>query len=60
MTDDRALLPFDEGDGRLIRRQWHDGRWFFSVVDVVRLLTDSERPRLRCVSGLGLSRTLRR
>jgi DNA-damage-inducible protein D len=45
MTDDRALLPFDEGDGRLIRRQWHDGRWFFSVVDVVGLLTDSERPR---------------
>jgi DNA-damage-inducible protein D len=45
MTDDRALLPFDEGDGRLIRRQWHDGRWYFSVVDVVGLLTDSERPR---------------
>src|SRR5258708_7867470 len=45
MTDDRALLPFDEDDGRLIRRQWHDGRWFFSVVDVLGLLTDSERPR---------------
>jgi group I intron endonuclease len=26
MTDDRALLPFDEGDGRLIRRQWHKGQ----------------------------------
>src|SRR5260221_400351 len=46
MTDDRALLPFDgEGDGRLIRRQWHDGRWFFSVVDVVLLLTDTAAPR---------------
>jgi DNA-damage-inducible protein D len=44
MTDDQALLPF-EGNGRLIRRQWHEGRWFFSVVDVVGLLTDSERPR---------------
>jgi DNA-damage-inducible protein D len=45
MTDDRALLPFDEGNGRLIRRQWHDGRWFFSVVDVVSLLTDTAAPR---------------
>ena len=45
MTDDRALLPFDEGDGRLIRRQWHDGQWYFSVVDVVGLLTDSGEPR---------------
>jgi DNA-damage-inducible protein D len=44
MTDDQSLLPF-EGIGRLIRRQWHEGRWFFSVVDVVELLTDSERPR---------------
>jgi hypothetical protein len=26
MTDARALLPFDEGDGRLIRRQWHEGQ----------------------------------
>jgi DNA-damage-inducible protein D len=45
MTDDRALLPFDEGDGRLIRRQWHEGRWFFSVVDVVGVLTDAQIPR---------------
>ena len=50
--DDRALLPFDSGEGeggeqagRLIRRQWHDGRWFFSVVDVVALLTESDTPR---------------
>jgi DNA-damage-inducible protein D len=39
-------LPFDgeAGDGRLIRRQWHEGRWYFSVVDVVGLLTDSPDP----------------
>jgi DNA-damage-inducible protein D len=48
---DRALLPFDddgaggESASRLIRRQWHDGRWFFSVVDVVAVLTDSDTPR---------------
>jgi DNA-damage-inducible protein D len=46
MTDDRALLPFDgEGNGRLTRRQWHDGRWFFSVVDAVAVLTDTAAPR---------------
>lgn len=48
--DDQALLPFEGESGdataaRLIRRQWHEGRWFFSVVDVVRLLTDSPNPR---------------
>lgn len=32
-------------DARLIRRQWHDGRWFLSVVDVVGVLTDSAAPR---------------
>jgi len=44
MTDDRALLPF-EGDGQLIRRQWHDDQWYFSVIDVVRAQTDSPDPR---------------
>lgn len=44
MNDDQALLPF-EGNRQLIRRQWHDGRWFFSVVDVVAVLTNSDAPR---------------
>jgi DNA-damage-inducible protein D len=44
MSDDKQVLPF-EGDGRLIRRQWHEDRWFFSVVDVVAILTDSPIPR---------------
>lgn len=43
MSDDQALLPF-EGDGRLVRRQWVDDRWYFSVVDVVAVLTDSDAP----------------
>jgi len=45
----------DQGDGTLdlfddeqaesaIRRVWHDGRWFFSVVDVIGLLTESASP----------------
>ncbi|HEU0026926.1 MAG TPA: hypothetical protein VFQ25_07395 [Ktedonobacterales bacterium] len=47
-SGDLALLPFvDGGDGsasRLIRRKWHDGRWFFSVIDVIAVLTDSDAP----------------
>lgn len=48
MSDDtQALLPFDDGStGRFIRRQWVDDRWYFSVVDVVAVLTDSVEPRV--------------
>ena len=31
--------------GKQVRRLWHDARWFFSVVDVVEVLTDSANPR---------------
>jgi DNA-damage-inducible protein D len=45
-NDEQAMLPFDDGSmGRLIRRQWHEGQWYFSVVDVIAVLTDSETPR---------------
>ena len=44
--DDQAILPFDDGSaGRLIRRVWHEGRWYFSVVDVIAVLTDAQIPR---------------
>lgn len=44
-TDPQAILPFDDGSaGRLIRHVWHNDRWYFSVVDVVSVLTDSEAP----------------
>lgn len=46
MTDttdnDHALLPFDEDQAsETIRRVWHEERWYFSVIDVVGLLTES-------------------
>jgi DNA-damage-inducible protein D len=45
-TDPQAILPFDDGSaGRLIRHVWHNDRWYFSVVDVIAVLTDSETPR---------------
>lgn len=44
-NDEQAMLPFDDGSmGRLIRRQWHEGQWYFSVVDVIAVLTDSDAP----------------
>jgi len=42
MTQDKALVVFQ---GRKIRRTWHNEEWYFSVVDVVGVLTDSEDPR---------------
>lgn len=46
MSDDQALLPFDNGStGRTIRREYHEGQWWFSVIDVIAILTDSPNPR---------------
>jgi molybdopterin/thiamine biosynthesis adenylyltransferase len=28
-----------------IRREWHDNEWYFSVVDIVAILTESPTPR---------------
>lgn len=30
---------------KTVRRVWHEGKWFFSVIDVIAVLTDSTRPR---------------
>lgn len=43
--DDRALLPFEQEGMWPVRREWHNGQWHFSVVDVIRVLTDSPNPR---------------
>ena len=32
-------------ENRKVRRLWHNEDWWFSVVDVVGALTDSDRPR---------------
>ena len=42
---DAQLSIFDAEATAQIRHVWHDGRWFFSVIDVVGLLTDSAKPR---------------
>lgn len=42
MDKPNALIVFQD---KQIRRIWNDGEWFFSVIDVVLALTDSEDAR---------------
>ena len=42
MDSEDALVVFR---GKQIRRTWHDNQWYFSVVDVISILTDSPTPR---------------
>jgi DNA-damage-inducible protein D len=42
MDAHNALVVFR---GKAIRRTWHNNEWWFSVVDVVAVLTDSPSPR---------------
>jgi DNA-damage-inducible protein D len=41
MDSKEALVVFE---GAKIRRIWHDDQWFFSVVDLVAVLTESANP----------------
>ena len=41
-NEDQGLVLFETSP---VRRIWHDGRWFYSVIDVVAVLTGSENPR---------------
>ena len=42
MDSKDALIVFE---GARIRRKWHDDQWYFSVVDIVGILTDSSIPK---------------
>jgi len=39
---DNALVVFQ---GKNIRRKWHKSEWYFSVVDIIEVLTESPTPR---------------
>jgi hypothetical protein len=41
MESENALVVFQ---GKEIRRTWYNGEWYFSVVDIVEVLTDSTNP----------------
>ena len=42
MESDKALVVFQ---GKQIRRTWFNDEWWFSVVDIVQLLTESSDPK---------------
>ena len=37
----KGLIVFQD---RSIRRLWHDDQWFYSVVDIVAVLSESDNP----------------
>ncbi|MBI4449040.1 Bro-N domain-containing protein [Candidatus Woesearchaeota archaeon] len=39
---DKALVVFQD---KKIRRVWHNNEWYFSVIDIIAVLTDSSDPR---------------
>jgi hypothetical protein len=39
------LIALDEQASERVRKTWHEGRWWFSIIDVVGLLTDAPKPR---------------
>jgi DNA-damage-inducible protein D len=41
MMDKKSLVVFQDGK---IRRLWHDNQWFYSVVDLVAVLSESDNP----------------
>jgi DNA-damage-inducible protein D len=41
MNNETTIISFDD---HKIRKIWHDDQWYFSVVDVIDVLTDSKNP----------------
>jgi hypothetical protein len=42
MDKDKALVVFQD---KKIRRTWFNNEWFYSIIDIVEVLTDSPNPR---------------
>jgi DNA-damage-inducible protein D len=42
MEQDNKIVVFQE---KQIRKIWHNEQWFFSVIDVIEVLTDSPKPK---------------
>lgn len=42
MENQNSIVPFESQE---IRKIWHDEQWYFSIVDVIHVLTDSPIPK---------------
>ncbi len=40
-----SLIPTNQIDGSHIRKEWHDGEWYYSVIDIIAVLLDAETKR---------------
>jgi DNA-damage-inducible protein D len=37
------LIPYTPIDGDRIRKEWHEGEWYYSVIDMIGVLLDKDR-----------------
>lgn len=44
-TDYRIILFEGDGQGKQVRRIWHLGEWYYSIIDIIDILSGSEEPR---------------
>jgi DNA-damage-inducible protein D len=42
MTEDNKIIAFDE---KAIRRIWHNNAWYFSIIDIITILTETTNAR---------------
>jgi len=42
IDSNKALVVFQ---GKQVRRLWHDNHWYFSIIDIVAVLTDRSIPK---------------
>ena len=40
--EEQNVIPFE---GKEVRKIWHKEEWYFSIIDVIEILTETDRPR---------------
>jgi DNA-damage-inducible protein D len=46
MPEDQNSNDLTIFEQKQVRRMWHKDEWFYSIIDVVAILTDAPRPRI--------------